>query len=162
MDSQNFATFKEMFPLPEIHVCRTLGLNRDEVRRLRGNLLKKGTDWELVKNRVCYSHEALAKVRGNLGVSPAVSGEKTQDGANAEAPQPVQEELTEIVTLRTRNENKRILVGHFSADGPEPKNWVHIRVRDNTRYRPGMRLQCRHVQGKVYVHVGRIPRTPIV
>ena len=160
MSTEILPPLKE-FSIRESAVCQALGLNRDEVRALRVQHLQKGTDWILVKNRVAYSPKAVDVMRAALRLPPLENHEKTALCTNAEGMEAIPEKLTELLLLRVRNQNHRILVGHKSDEAPTQANWVYIRVRDASKYRRGMKLFCRHLNGTLFEHIGRIPRGAI-
>jgi len=51
---------------------------------------------------------------------------------------------------------KQYLCDRLTKDG---KPWVRVRVRNNVKFRKGMKMDCRHVQADLWEFVGRGPRS---
>lgn len=143
------------FVVREPRVMADVGIrDRDEMRSIRQEVLIKGVDWAIVKNRVMFSAEAVLKVREHLQIAVTVcaqasllasqkrpgdagdsepSAEKTpQRGLIPEESKPETEPLV-VEVIRNSLPNKHALI--CRVPGTQQLVTV-VGVRDNRKFLP--------------------------
>lgn len=146
----------------ESELAETLGLAQSVLKAQRASLpLVRGTDWQLVRNRVCYTREAREKILSGLQVVslPAAAGpEKSAIGGPAASLAPLEQfrpDLAALVCVKLPR-NRRILLARLA--GGAPHALVRVRVKDSGKFTPGMELQARHLAADLYQFEGHAPR----
>jgi len=166
----------------ESHLTGRWGVARETLRETRQRVLEEGRDWRTVANRVVLTGEGVRKLQAALGipVEDAENGQKAAPTAPASAGAAetgkgrekalggdllvgdgpftgaVSEKNAAAARLRVMRlvRNPRVVLAR-RLDGGEV---LRLRVRDNGKYRPGMEVPARQVQGDLYEVVGRGPR----
>ena len=160
----------------ESHLVTRLGINRDELRALREQLLTLGVDYQFKKNRVEISPAGLNKLVTHLRIgTPPPEGVQTvglsetravqSDAKNAAGGGAQAAPGVLLHVWRTFQKNRHIIEAF--KPGTDPQKWqsrLRVKVKDSTRFsrmdntgKP-MALLCRHLQADFYEHVGPLPR----
>lgn len=173
--------FKRVAWVWESHLVNRLGINRDELRKLRAALLTEGTDWRTEKKRVEISKSGAEKLVAHLKTASApqqsrpeeiaaagTSGtppEKNAPPAAVQEAAPEIEKSVEILVHRTFPKNKHIIEGYFKGTDPvDRKNIVRVKVKDATRFTrfdntgQPLALACRLIQADFYEFTGPLPK----
>ena len=159
------------FPVWQSSLPQILGVSIEEVRVLRDEVLQEGTDWVEKKRRICLTRPAVAKLMAALCV-PALSTEKNGAAPASALPGPAQEAspppsppppapiLPELVVHRAAPTIlNRYIVEVKRADDPQGVTEL-LWVRDNTVFKPGMRIAPSSLQARregQYTYIGRMP-----
>jgi hypothetical protein len=162
------------------------GVARETLREARRRVLREGQEWHTVANRVVLTREGLDKMAVALGIPVEVadSGSKTAPSAeNGTESDSEQEDGTVSGGTAEKALSGHLLVG----DGPftgavaaqkeaaqlrvtrlvrnprivlatDGESVLRLRVRDSAKYRPGMMVSARQVQGDLWEALGRGPR----
>lgn len=163
----------------ESSLIQLLGMNRDELRRLRCELLTEGQDWLRKKNgRVLVHKLGIEKIRAHLDVPPtpvqaaglaetAPAEPAPKNAALGDGEERVALDKAEVTLLvhRANLPNRRIIEAyHVGKDPADRKNVVRVKVKDNQRFtrfdnngKP-MKLQAVHLTADYYEQVGPSPR----
>ena len=127
------------FNLWESSAATHLGLSRDTVRTLRKDLTE-GVDWCLHKNRVLISAIGWARLQARLALSQ--SGPQTLAAQRA-AQARVEPAKSVFRVVNANFTNTRILICCApDADPRDRRRHVRVRVRDATKFTPGMTLEA--------------------
>ena len=166
----------------EHRLIHRLGLNRDELRKLRLELLEKNADWRNKKNRVEISRSGVAKLAAHLklpsappeavqttgapnGATPEPEQKKGGGGESKGVPGAPKEELVTLRVWRVFPRNKHIIEAYRPETDPAKReNIFNVQVRDSSRFtrfnhlgKP-MELACRHLHHSFYEHAGPLPK----
>lgn len=173
------------FKLWESSVAVSLGISRDEIRRLREAHLVEGTHFRKKNRRICLSEAGAQLLQARLQATPSSptapeAPPPSLDAARAEkdAPRDVQQ-LPGAIRLPAQAEpdvfwlakklahNPRMLIGHFPGTDPSLNaNQVRIRVKNSANFifkRPDgapFEIPARKVQGDLYDLARPCPRYP--
>lgn len=159
----------------ESHLPGQLGINRDELRRLRTDLLVIEVDYKFKKNRVFISPDGQKKLRDHIKLLPASSDLPTAHDLQKNAPEstlpdspPVigdKERLVKLIVWRANLPNKKIIEAY--KEGADPvlrKNIVRVKVKDASRFSKfdttgqPTSLMGRHIQADFYELASPMPR----
>jgi hypothetical protein len=147
------------YPVKEEDLARALGLTRDTVRQLRGELLQHIEDFEKIGREIRYSEGAVKKLRWTLKKhgSPgarlgdlAVLNVIPQDG-ESEKPTVVLDAKVTTIYKQNPKYMEAILGGQT----------VTVRVKKNTNFVPGMTIKgdrLKQENARLYDFIGRCPR----
>lgn len=164
-----------LFIHPERALAQQLGLPLEKIREMRASGFVRGTDWQREANEIRYSEAGLAKLTAALGtaaspVAPELEtsraalcltlmtrvdqlAEIPQKNSAPNAPAAAQPGAErELVVWRTFVPNRRIVL---ARDGAVT---VRVRVRDNRKLMPGMKMRCVHVEHDLWALNQRLPR----
>lgn len=131
-------------------VADELGVQREVLRRLRVEKLKKGRDWHFEKRAVKLSEGAVRLLLAEMGVSEGETV-KLLNRCN-EAGGREKKGGGELV-VRNFYRNRRIIGAEYEGE------LVRVRVRDSSRFIKGAVIECKHVDGTLWEFCGRIPRS---
>jgi len=140
-------------PISEIDLARTLGVSRDDLKKLRAQLTH-GVDWTGGNGtQVMITVEGQKKLARMVtaGSAETGTGEAIQRAAEA-ARQP--DRYVSLTILRISN--PRVLIA--KKDGAE----VRVMTKPSDNFRPGMVLEkCEQSRiPQVFYYHGRLPRRP--
>lgn len=155
-ESQNSTTLKR-FPWVEADLPGLLGCSREELTRLRQDMLTWGTDFILEKRRICLSTDALNRLLAALGLPLVVQPPEKIAVPSPDTVMALRMVPVAVVTFKVypaRTLNPHIIL---ATDG---KTLVRIRVKSKENFRGGMEVRCTHVQGDLYDLAGNCPRYP--
>ena len=152
----------------ESKVAGRLGLSRDNMRRMRSELLTEGADFITQSNRICLTAAAVEKIAAALRV-PAPPVELTE--ANPAPVAVVEKTIADaaIGTVRLcvwrQTKNPHIIEAfHPEKDPSHRSNIVRVIVKKAANFiRVGgdgkpMTLPARHVRADLYELLGACPR----
>lgn len=169
-DMAQIESFPAAYPHWESRAGAALGLNRDELRYLRGQHLVEGLDWALVSRRVCLTDGAVKKLSAAVLAAagapiipeagePSVGEETGRGGAMTEA-LPTEKMARPVTALfvvwRERFLNDQVIECFpLGTDGRAAQNRVLVRVRTAKNFarvhaRTGepFLVECRNEDGK--------------
>jgi len=146
-----------VFAHAERDLAQTLGLGHSTLRALRRDSLERGTDWNLIDNRVCYSDEGRRKALAVLKISdgpPLPLPPPAPAGAPAAVcGAPLQGEMRDLVCEKKYSVNRRVVEAKLGEET------VLVRVRDSVNLLPGMTMKCRYSgEGRMWELAQRLPR----
>lgn len=163
----------------ESHLPNRLGINRDDLRALRRQLLAEGTDWRMQKKRAEISPAGLLKLETHLrlpppralatqppGMEPALARVVSEKQM---PPRNTQEQGGVILHVwRIFPKNRHIIEAyHPGTDPAQRANIVNVQVRESGRFtrfdntgKPTA-ITCRHLHHAFYEHTGPMPRRRI-
>lgn len=169
-DMAQIESFPAAYPHWESRAGSALGLNRDELRYLRGKHLAEGLDWAVVNRRICLTVGAVKKLREAVQQAAGApimpeGGEVSPDeetglvGAMTEAlptEEPALPAKALFVVWRERFMNDQVIECFpFGTDGREASNRVLVRVktaknfaRVHARTGEPFLVECRNEDGK--------------
>lgn len=153
----------ELYPHAESDLADQSGLAHDALKATRAEILRRGTDWELVKGRVRYTQAAMSRTLSYLKIcdeAPAAEPPPPGPAAAAHsAPNPAGQKITaaagelrELVVTKRCAPNRRMVLA--TLEGAEQR----VKVRDNINLIAGMKMQCRLIQGNLWDLAQRLPR----
>lgn len=146
------------FPLAEVGLAKSLGVDRSVLRSIRKNL-KKGVDWVTAGKSIQWSLEAAQKTALGLGVdfqkhatavSPVNEARLANDEALMKKTEP--EKTALVLTVVRRCVNPHVLVAR-EKNGPE----IFVNVVSNANFRAGMEFRGEKTASGFRL-VGRTPR----
>jgi hypothetical protein len=148
----------------ESEFAKALGLLRKDMRAARKNM---GMQLAASDGPIVLDWIAAKRLADNLGVSEPVAAEafkkagagqesdQDEKAAHGEAGEEIAMELVnEVEVVDCRLKNRHIII----CGVDDKKERVRVRVRDNSGFRPGMRIPVRHVSGTLFEFAGRYPR----
>jgi hypothetical protein len=159
------------FPYVEQSLTASLGISREELRRLREQLVD-GKDWILKKRRVRLSQSGFDKLRALLSLPAVTAGPDAQTttatpeepAEKKAAPGAVAEDGVVVLYVWQTVTNPKIVEGYLPGTDPTVRaNILRVRVRDSrnfvrmSREKP-MEMKCRHLQTDLYELATACPR----
>ena len=152
-------------PIYEAELAQAVGVSRDELRRLREEILTPDRDFVREKNRVTLTVAGVAKLLAHLGLPPAVQPSGSDGEAAADAPVKKTPATVTLHVWRGFPKNKHIIEAYRPGTDPEQwKNRLRVKVRDGSRFtrfdnmgKP-LEITCRHLQADFYEIVGPEPK----
>lgn len=151
-ESQNFETPKGDFPWQETDLATRFGVDRDELKFWRMTS-QPGTDWALVKNRVCYSSQMAKDAALALGLQL-----ETLTWLWPEKPADLPVVELRVVSIKTMNPH--IIIASNPLLHPNEQCRLRVRVKKKDNFRFGMMLKATHVSADLYELAGNCPRFP--
>lgn len=152
----------ELYPHAESDLADQSGLAHDALKATRAEILRRGTDWELVKGRVRYTHAAMSRTLTYLKICdeapPAELPPAGPAAAAHSAPNPPGKknpavgDVRELTCTKRCAPNRRMVLA--TLEGAEQR----VKVRDNNNLVAGMKMQCRLIQGNLWDLAQRLPR----
>jgi len=149
------------FQFAEKRAAEALGVNQAEFHAARA-ALREGRDWKLLDGAILYCEAGLERAvamlltgkpsRKALGVAmaaPAMPELLAAADVTVWRDEAVEALLDVVGTCR----NRKMVRG--ALDGRP----MRIRVRDNGRFRAGMQIPCRLIEGDYWEFIGRAPKT---
>lgn len=144
---------------PESRLTAVIGLNRNELRRLRQNHLLPDVDYCIEKKRVEWRSCGVEKIRAIL----QLNSEKSAPAESVAQSAPLLEPII-LFVWNPRLRNKKILLAyHPGTDPTDSQNLLRVRVRSSDNFlrfvngKP-MELKARHIQADLYELATACPR----
>lgn len=152
--------------ITESKLAEKLGISREILQRFRASTLNKGVDWSLEKRVVIYRPAGLILAARHLGEIPAESKKKSKKAAKIDRLKvinaPRNRRIVFAVPLNSADKNPKNsnpnkgLRTITTADLKQPL--LRVRVRDNSKFLPGMEMPVRHIADDVFELTGNQPR----
>lgn len=143
------------FTTSERRLAERLGVSHKELRKLRAESLERDVHWTHGhQGEVFYSDAGVAQLAALAKIPDGDAAAFTSSPA-ASPPHLAANPPPDAITLTvTRCPINRRIVLATDPDG----NPARVRVRDNGKLRPGMRLTCHHIDADLYSLAQRLPR----
>lgn len=153
----------EQYPHAEQEMAAALGLAHTTLKAQRREVLKRGEDWELVKNCVHYTGAGRAKVLAALKISDPEGDAPPPPAAAPEPDSPpnnppekiapgIPGAMAVLICTKACHPNHRMVLATLEG---KPQR---VRVRDNQHFIAGMKMECRFVQDNLWDLAQRLPR----
>jgi hypothetical protein len=141
----------EAFPVSEVGLAKTLGVDRSVLKSIRKNL-KKGVDWETVGKQVLWSQASALALAERL---TATQGGETEK--NALLAQLVNGEVAAFATLKVV---KLLVNPHMVLAAQKNGEVVNVNVVHSRNFKRGMEFRAEQGADGHWRLVGRTPRYP--